>query len=143
MYLHTTSKNTQSDFASQDGLPDSGCVPMQVPAAPPHKGTSRVNWWAYQPKVVLPGGEVMPQAGLHGGRVHRQVHRQQGVGSDQRQLPRKPSGLWASSACRRVAAMARSWATLGPHPSDASVNFKEENIVVGITSLSLICDPFH
>lgn len=106
----------------------------------PRTRDKQSHWWAYQPKVVLPGSEVMPQQVCMGDAYIDKFIVSRGsaaINANSTQAFRALGILSVQARCSDGTQLGY----FGPSPSDASVNFKEENIVVGITSLSLICDP--
>ena len=70
---------------SNEGVPNGAHVPLQVSAAPSHTGQAE-SLVGMASKSGAAGRRGDATADLRGGRLHRQVHRQHGVGSDQCQL---------------------------------------------------------
>ena len=103
----------------------------------PRTRDKQSHWWAWQPKVVLPGGEVMPQQVCMGDAYIDKFIVSKGsaaINANSTQAFRAMGILSVQGRCSDGAQLGY----FGPSPSDASVNFKEENIAVGITSLPLL-----
>ena len=102
----------------------------------PRTRDKQSHWWAWQPRVLLPNGEVMPQQVCMGDAYIDKFIVSRGsavINANSTQAFRATGILSVQGRCSDGTQLGY----FGPSPTDASVNFKQENIAVGIASLSL------
>ena len=97
----------------------------------PRTRDKQSHWWAWQPEVVLPGGEVMPQqVCARDAYIDKLI-----VSRGSAVINANSTQAFRATGILSVQGRCSDGTQLGYFgPSDASVNFKEENIAVGITS---------
>ena len=103
----------------------------------PRTRDKQSHWWAWQPKVVLLDGEAMPQQVCMGDAYIDKFIVSRGsatINANSTQAFRAMGILSVQGRCSDGAQLGY----FGPSPSDSSVNFKAENIAVGITSSPLL-----